>query len=104
MTARSWRSFITAHFLRSFFTAHFLRSLAAVLAGNAIYFGVQRWLPLPAQHVPFRIDWGLAIDFWICLACYGAVRMIRISGKAWAARSINICASVWDAILWSSTA
>jgi hypothetical protein len=32
------------------------QSLIAVLAGNA---------------------WGLAVDFWICLVCYGLVRMIR---------------------------
>ena len=56
---------------------NFLRSLIAVLAGNAIYFAVQRFLPPGAQHVPFRIDWGLAVDFWFCLVCYGLLRMIR---------------------------
>jgi len=55
---------------------NFLRSLIAVLAGNAIYFAVQRFLPPGAQHVPFRIDWGLAVDFWFCLVCYGLLRMI----------------------------
>ena len=37
------------------------QSLIAVLAGNASY----------------QIDWGLAVDFWICLVCYGLVRLIR---------------------------
>jgi len=38
------------------------------LAGNAIYFGVERFLPPRAQHQLFQIDWGLAVDFWIaCL-------------------------------------
>jgi hypothetical protein len=55
----------------------FWRQLIAILAGNAIYFGVQRWLPLKAQHAPFRIDWGLAVDFWICLVCWGLLRLIR---------------------------
>ena len=56
---------------------NFWRSLLAVLAGNAIYFGVFHWLPPRAQHQPYRIDWGLAVDFWICLVCYGLVRLIR---------------------------
>jgi len=56
---------------------NFWRSLIAVLAGNAIYFGVERYLPLRAQHQLYQIDWGLAVDFWICLVCYGIVRLIR---------------------------
>jgi hypothetical protein len=55
----------------------FWRSLIAILAGNAIYFGIERFLPPKAQHQPFQIDWGLAVDFWICVACYGIVRLIR---------------------------
>ncbi len=53
------------------------RSLIAILAGNAIYFGLECYLPARAQHQPFQIDWGLAVDFWICLACYGLVRLVR---------------------------
>jgi hypothetical protein len=56
---------------------NFWRSLIAVLAGNALYFGVERFLPPRARHQPFQIDWGLAVDFWICLVCYGLVRLIR---------------------------
>jgi hypothetical protein len=52
----------------------FWQSLLAVLAGNAIYFSVQRFLPARAQHQLYQIDWGLAVDFWICLVCYGLVR------------------------------
>jgi hypothetical protein len=48
-----------------------------VLAGNAIYFSVERFLPARAQHQLYQIDWGLAVDFWICLVCYGLVRLIR---------------------------
>ena len=55
----------------------FWRSLIAVVAGNAIYFSIARFLPPKAQHQPFRIDLGLAVDFWFCLVCYGLVRMIR---------------------------
>ncbi|MBZ5582767.1 MAG: hypothetical protein LAQ30_11305 [Acidobacteriia bacterium] len=56
---------------------NFWRSLIAVVAGNAIYFSVERYLPLRAQHQPYHIDWGLAIDFWVCLVCYGLVKLIR---------------------------
>ena len=56
---------------------NFWRSLIAVVVGNAIYFGVARFLPPKAQHQPFRIDWGLAVDFWVCLFCYAVVRLIR---------------------------
>jgi len=56
---------------------NFWRSLIAVVAGNAIYFSLMRYLPPRAQHTPFQIDWGLAVDFWVCLFCYGLVRMIR---------------------------
>lgn len=53
----------------------FGQSLLAVLAGNAIYFGVEQVLPAAAQHQLYQPDWGLAIDFCICVACYGVVRM-----------------------------
>jgi len=53
------------------------RYLAAILIGNAIYFSLARYLPERAQHQPYHIDWGLAVDFWICLVCYGIVRLIR---------------------------
>ena len=55
---------------------NFWRSLAAVLAGNAIYFSVMDYLPPRARHQPYLIDWGLAVDFWICLVCYGLLRLI----------------------------
>jgi hypothetical protein len=60
-----------------FMKRQFWQSLIAVLAGNAIYFSTQQYLPPRAQHGICRIDWGLAVDFWICLVCYGLVRLIR---------------------------
>ncbi len=56
---------------------NFWRSFIAVVAGNAIYFSLERYLPERARHRPYAIDWGLAVDFWICLVCYGIVRFIR---------------------------
>ncbi len=54
-----------------------IRSLIAVLVGNALYYLVLfRHLPPAAQHRPYRIDWGLVVDFWICLAVWGIQEML----------------------------
>ena len=48
-----------------------LRALAAILAGNALYFlAAWRWLPQAARHRPFTADLGLAIDFAVCALIY----------------------------------
>ena len=54
----------------------FWRSLIAILLGNAVYFSIVRWLPPRARHEPFQIDWGLAVDFWFCVAFYGLLNLI----------------------------
>ena len=54
-----------------------LRYLIAIILGNIIYFLLMPHLPPKAQHQPFQMDWGVAVDFWICVACYGIVRLIR---------------------------
>ena len=51
--------------------------LAAVVAGNLLYLGLEPRLPPRARHDPLRLDWGLVVDFWICLACYGLVSLMR---------------------------
>lgn len=51
--------------------------LIAVLAGNVIYWSVERFLPSSIHHELYQVDWGLAIDFCICLVCYGLLRLIR---------------------------
>lgn len=58
-------------------TRRFWHSLIAVLAGNFLYFGMEKHLPPRAQHTPYRIDWGLAVDFWICLVMYGLLGLLR---------------------------
>ncbi len=58
------------------FNRNFWRSLISVLAGNAIYFSIERFLPPRAQHQIYAFEWGLVVDFWICLVCYGLVRLI----------------------------
>lgn len=55
---------------------NFRRSLLAVLAGNVVYYAVERYLPPLAQHQVYRIDWGLAVDFGFCALCFALVRLI----------------------------
>ena len=55
---------------------NFWQSLLAILAGNLIYYSIQKYLPAAAQHHLYKIDLGLAVDFWFCLVCYGVVRLI----------------------------
>ncbi len=60
--------------------SRFAKALVAVVAGNAIYFlAVMPHLPLRAQHQPNRIDLGLVIDFWVCLAVWGIVEVVARS-------------------------
>ncbi len=59
------------------FLPRLLRYLIAIAIGNAIYFAIWIRLPRWAQHEPFRLDWGVAVDFAICLAVYVLIRLIR---------------------------
>jgi hypothetical protein len=68
-------------------TANFLHALVAVLAGNAIYFLLERYLPAGARHVPFKIDVGMVVDFWFCLVAFGIVKMIAARRESKAHRS-----------------
>ncbi len=49
---------------------------AAVIAGNALYLGLQRFLPAGARHQPFRFDLGLVADFWLCLVLYNLFSLL----------------------------
>jgi hypothetical protein len=55
---------------------NFVHALAAVLAGNAVYFLLVRYLPLGARHQRSRIDLGMVVDFLICLAALGMIKAI----------------------------
>jgi len=56
---------------------NFLDALAAVLAGNAIYFLLMPHLPRVARHAHFKEDWGLLVDFSICTVIFAAVKYAR---------------------------
>lgn len=58
--------------------ANFRRSLIAILIGNGIYFLlIAPHLPARGQHRPFAMDWGLVVDFWVCLVIYGLLDLVR---------------------------
>lgn len=53
-----------------------LKQAAAVVLGSLLYFFAQSpHLPPAARHTPFRLDWGLLIDAWICLVIYGLIEL-----------------------------
>jgi hypothetical protein len=62
---------------RLFTARQFCHSLAAVVLGNAVYFSLDRFLPPAGRHMPDKIDWGLAIDFWCCLVFYGLLARLK---------------------------
>jgi hypothetical protein len=50
--------------------------LVAILLGNAIYFfSLVPHLPDAFQHRGFHIDLGMLLDFCVCVAVYGLIRL-----------------------------
>ena len=54
---------------------NFLDALAAVLAGNAIYFLLMPHLPQAMRHSLFKEDWGLLVDFAFCTTIFIGVKL-----------------------------
>jgi hypothetical protein len=55
--------------------------LVAVLAGNVAYLFVEPQLPAAMRHRMFRVDFGLGIDFLMCVAIYVVVRLVRVGNS-----------------------
>jgi len=55
---------------------NFFEALVAVMVGNLIYFFVMPHLPAGAQHRTFRQDWGIVVDFAICLVIFWIVKVV----------------------------
>ena len=51
--------------------------LIAILGGNIIYLFIEPQLPQVFRHRLFRVDLGLAVDFFICALAYALVRQFR---------------------------
>jgi hypothetical protein len=61
--------------------------LAAILLGNAIYyFSLVPHLPQAWRHQGFLLDLGSLLDFCVCLAVYG---LIRVASKMRFSRTSN---------------
>jgi hypothetical protein len=57
-------------------THRILKQFAAVLIGSLLYFFVlMPHLPPAGRHQPYRLDWGLVVDAWICLVLYGLIEL-----------------------------
>ncbi|HXQ26127.1 MAG TPA: hypothetical protein VN822_06955 [Candidatus Acidoferrales bacterium] len=53
-----------------------LEYLAAIVIGNAIYyFSLVPHLPVALRHEGFAIDWGVGVDFAVCVAVFGLIRL-----------------------------
>ena len=52
-------------------------SLAAVVAGNVVYFLIMPLLPASLRHELFRLDPGLFLDFLLCGAALVVIRRLR---------------------------
>jgi hypothetical protein len=63
-------------------TRNLVQAVIAVLGGNAIYFlALWPYLPPNARHDVYRLDVGLLVDFWICAACFGLLKLVWPSKK-----------------------
>jgi len=58
-------------------TRRWAEYLVAILAGNIVYLFIEPHLPISLRHQMFRVDPGLGLDFVLCVAIFGLVRMAR---------------------------
>jgi hypothetical protein len=56
-------------------------SLAAVVAGNLVYFLARPMLPTVLQHELFHLDVGLFVDFLFCGVALVLIRRVRRGDK-----------------------
>jgi hypothetical protein len=53
-----------------------LEYLISILLGNAIYaFSLSPHLPPALRHPGTSLDWGVLVDFMVCAAVYGLIRL-----------------------------
>jgi hypothetical protein len=57
-------------------------SLAAVVAGNLVYFLARPLLPAVLQHELFHLDVGLFVDFLCCGVALVLIRRVRREDKS----------------------
>jgi len=53
-----------------------LEYFVAILVGNAVYyFSLVPHLPSVLRHQGLTVDWGTGVDFGVCVAVYGLIRL-----------------------------
>jgi hypothetical protein len=53
-----------------------LEYLISILIGNAIYaFSLSPHLPVALRHPGTQLDWGVLVDFLVCVAVFGLIRL-----------------------------
>ena len=61
---------------------NFSKALLSILLGNLIYFWASPRLPYAWQHQPNTIDYGLGVDFLICVIIYVIVDAIFLKSSS----------------------
>ena len=62
-------------------TERWLKYLVAVLLGNAMYFGLSRYLPPAARQAAYGFNVGTLVDLWFCVAIYGLLELGTFLGR-----------------------
>ena len=53
-----------------------LEYLVAIVIGNAVYYlSLSPHLPDFLRHNGFQMDWGVLVDFAVCVGVYGLIRL-----------------------------
>jgi hypothetical protein len=50
--------------------------------GNAVYFLLEKHLPVWARHIGFKTDLGTLVDFCFCLVVFGLIKACAAEQEA----------------------
>ena len=58
------------------------KALLSILIGNLIYFWASPRLPSIIQHRPNTVDYGLGVDFLVCVVMYIIINVLFLRFNA----------------------
>jgi hypothetical protein len=58
------------------------KAFLSILVGNLIYFWASPRLPYAMQHQPNHIDYGLGVDFLVCVVIYVIVDAVFLKASS----------------------
>jgi hypothetical protein len=61
------------------FALQFAKSLAAILVGNLLYLLLMPWLPAVMRHRLYTVDFGLVVDFFLCVLVWVLFNLLTSS-------------------------